>query len=57
MKINFKPFTELELAPFNTADITYKENSMSARDFKSIGFPSFKDRMMHRIFQGTLMIK
>ncbi len=42
--MNFKPLTELELAPFNTADITnyfikrIACDGKSARDFKSINF-------------------
>ncbi len=51
--MNFKPLTELELASFNTADISnyfikrIACDGKSARDFKSINtkaFPSFKDR-------------
>ncbi len=42
--MNSKPLTELELAPFNTADITnyfikrIACDGKSARDFKSINF-------------------
>ncbi len=63
-KMYFKPLTEFELAPFNTADITnyfikrIACDGKSARYFKSINTKAFnllRIGMMHRIFQGTLM--
>ncbi len=61
--MNFKHLTELELAPFNTADITnyfikrIACDGKSARAFKNINTKAFhllRIGMMHRIFQGTL---